>query len=329
MIQSIKDAKPNKLRFSKLLLGTAIATTMLNANAIEQYEPQLPGVTEGVPAGALPPPGLYADVEMYTMNYTYHVNSGKSTGLHTNDTVVAPMLLWNTGLQVLGADYGVQIIQPLQYTNVNGNYPAPGSPGVPSNGQWGLFNTILVPAILGWHLPNDFHVKAALQFNLPDASSYAGKLPSSAQNSPGSGTGNGFFSFVPNFGVSWLSDGWNISGNFFYSFNNTNTATDYKSGQLFQADYTVAKNISNWTVGLGAFQANQVTNDSGSGIGQDAYAHCVQNGCKERRFGLGPILGYDFGGGVKLKLNANWDVQTVNAMGGSFVNLSLFAPIKF
>lgn len=319
------EQKCTKRKLAKALVLSAFAAATLDSHAIEQYEPQLPGVTEGVPAGALPPPGVYGDVEMYTMNYRYHDNSGNNVGVNTNDTVVAPMLLWNTGVQVLGADYGMQIIQPLQYTNVNGTPKGSNNNSIPGNGQWGTFNTILVPAILGWHLPNDFHVKTALQFNLPNASSYAGKLPSGAGGVPGTGTGNGFFSFIPNVGVSWLSDGWNLSANLFYSFNSTNTTTNYQSGQLFQADYTAAKTINNWTVGLGAFQATQVTNDSGSGA-----AMCQgQNGCKERRFGLGPLVAYDFGNGVKLKLNANWDVQTVNAMGGTFVNLSLFTPLKF
>ena len=43
----------------KILFAFVIFASFLNAQAIEQYEPQLPEATEGVAAGMLPPPELY------------------------------------------------------------------------------------------------------------------------------------------------------------------------------------------------------------------------------------------------------------------------------
>jgi len=304
------------------MLASAFAIWLSDAQAMEQYEPQLPGATEGTAAGLMPPPGLYGSVQVYTMAYTLHNNAGQTTRDYANNKVISPTLLWNSGKKIFGADYGVQIIQPFQHTNISGSNSGT---TIPSNAQWGTFNTVLVPAILGWHLSNDFHIKTAVAVNLNNASSSLAKPPAV----PSAGAGNGFSSIIPNFGVSWLGSNWNLSANLFYSFNQPNSATQYISGQLFQADYTIAKTLDRWTVGLGAFQANQITSDSGSGSTQTPYNCVANNGCKERRFGLGPMLSYSFDGGVTAQLIYNRDIVTVNAMGGPFFNFSLSTPLNF
>ncbi len=306
----------------RTLLALVITLAILNAQAIEQYEPQLPGVTEGVPAGALPPPGMYGDVEVYTASFTLHDNAGKPTSVHSSSQVIAPMLLWNTGKKILGGEFAIQVIQAVNHTDVYGDAP---TGTVPPNAHWGTFNTVLIPVMLGWHLPHDFHIKTALAINLNDASSSTAKPPPVDM----SGTGNGYSSVIPNIGVSWLSDGWNLSANFFYAFNQPNTVTQYQSGQVFQADYTIAKSFEHWMVGLGAFEVNQITADSGNGTLSPQNNCAANNGCKERRLGLGPLIGYTFDGGIAVKLMANHDIVTVNNQGGNIVNLSLFLPLHF
>jgi len=303
-------------KWVKMAAAAVVTLTAVNANALELWEPQLPGVTIGVPAGALPGAGAYFDLENYYASYRSYNNAGnKVPGVSVNANIIVPVGLWVTGHKILGADYAVQVVQPIVYSDLGTGGTTPNN-----GGHWGTFNTLLTPVILGWHLPNDFHVKSAFTIGLPSASSYPGNTI------PGQlGSGNGYTSFIPNVGASWLHDGWNVSANMFYSFATKNNTTNYQSGQILQGDYTVAKSINKWTVGVGGFSANQITGDSGSGA---TAAGCVSNnGCKEIRFAIGPLVNYTFDGGVTAKLIWTEDVRTVNAVGGTHVQLGLFVPL--
>jgi hypothetical protein len=211
--------------------------------AQELWEPHLPGVDEGMAAGALPPPGLYGVLDNYSVAFSQYDNNGHKTGVKIDGQVEVPIVLWQTGIKVLGADYAMALAQPLDYSNLK----VPNDPNLSDNGHWGTFNTILAPGILSWSLPNDFHVKTALWIVVDDASSSPGHPPAGG----GLGSGNGFWTVQPELGVSWLHDGWNLSMDAFYSYNFKNTATQYTSGQELEVDYTVAKILGNWTLGLG------------------------------------------------------------------------------
>ena len=62
-----------------------------------------------------------------------------------------PALLWVPGCKFLGADYGLAIAQPFDYTNLRIGRAS----GICryAGAQWGTFNTILVPFILSWKPP--------------------------------------------------------------------------------------------------------------------------------------------------------------------------------
>ena len=68
-------------------------------------------------------------------------------------------------------------------------------------------------------------------------------------------SGNGYYTFTPAVGISWLHAGWNVSAELSTLSNLKTTATrTYQSGQQFAADYTVTYTCGKWTFGAGAGQ---------------------------------------------------------------------------
>ncbi len=307
-------------------LGVAIAAG--SASAEELWDPHLRGVDEGLAAGALPPPGVYGILDNYWAGYSQYNSSGHKTGAHLDALIEIPIVLWNPGIKVLGADYAMAIAQAGDYTN----FKSANNAGLSNNAHWGTFNTILVPGILSWSLPNDLHVKTGLTIYMDDASS----SPNSPPNGGGVGAGNGYWSVEPDFGISWLHDGWNVSADMQYVYNfadssyqvknpNTNIVGGYSytSGQEITGDYTVTKTIGKWTFGVGGFSLNQINNDSGQGAD---YAGCGKsNGCKAQSYGAGPILGYQFGG-ISIVGEYSHNIYTENDVAGEMLNVRLVAP---
>ncbi|WP_199153038.1 transporter [Chromobacterium sp. ASV23] len=299
-----------RMQAAVLALAAILPITAIHAQ--ELWDPHLRGVNEGLAAGVLPPKGVYGVLNNYWTWVDKYDNNGNKTGLRVRALIELPEVLWSTGLKVFGADYAVAIAQPVDYTTLSGN-------GIPANGGWGSFNTILVPGQLSWTLPNNLHLKTSLAVYLPNGSSSPGRLPSGTYL----GAANGFWTLQPGVALSWLHAGWNLSMDATYAYNFRNPDTHYQSGQQLAIDYTAARTIGNWTLGLGGYQENQLGDDSGSGAAACGHA----GGCRASNYGIGPLLGYQFG---KLKLMAiyNFGLQTRNDVGGNFFNLRLSFPFQ-
>lgn len=299
----------------------AVAMMVVPVQATELWDPHLRGVDEGGAAGALPPPGFYFVNDFYWINLkAFGPYWGAPTG-HNNPAVKinvfvdAPILLWSTGCKFLGADYAVAIAQPFDFTNLRVQATAQ-PPGTFIGGvQWGTFNTIFVPAALSWKLC-DWRIKAELQIAADDAMTSPGDV--ATLGGPYAASGNGYWSFTPLIGISYLHAGWNFSAEFLFSFNTENTVTHYQSGSQFAADYTVTYTCGKWTFGLGASQENGMENDSVFGITVPHSA--VEN------YNMGPIIGYNFGP-CSIQLIYNFPLYTNNEVGGEYAIVRLVAPL--
>lgn len=333
-----------------LVICLAMASVMVvtPSFATEMWDPHLRGVGEGLAAGALPPPGFYFINDFYFAYYHGYGpyfgaenNGQRNAGVKVFAYVDVPVLLWTPGCKLLGADYGVALAQPFDYTHLKISSPA----GAVSGTQLGTFNTILVPYILSWKLPCDFHIKTAFEVATDDAWSSPGDRVASItkhNNFAGSDatglsdrlnknngrvyaeSGNGFWSFTPTVGISWLHAGWNLSAEFFYSFNTKNTATNYQSGDEFAADYTLTYTYQKWTVGFGASQENQVQRDKFDV--NDGTGYRSQPGTRAEAYTIGPILGYNFGP-FSVQFAYNFPIYTNNEVGGEWFNFRLVVPL--
>lgn len=328
----------------KTILGVvALAGTLVlagQARASELWEPHLPGSDEGLVAGALPPEGVYGVLDNYLAPnyYAYGPSAKKAPYTGLTALVEVPIVLWSTGIKILGADYAVAIAQPFDMTSIGPGFGLPqlgynascGQSSCGGSANWGTYNTVLVPGQLAWTF-GEFHVKTGLTVYIGDASSTMADVYNGNWHKGGLPSGNGYWTLQPDLGLSWLHDGWNLSASLHLPIpvsSTTATNYDYHSGVMFEADYTVTKTIGKWTLGLGAYQVSQLNSDSCTGTfcpnyygpGSSTNAHKIAS-----RFGLGPIVGYQFGG-VNMQLTFNDAVYVRNTVGGIFTNLRFVVP---
>lgn len=122
--------------------------------------------------------------------------------------------------------------------------------------------------------------------------------------------GNPWWTIQPNLVFSYLKDGWNLTINVFDEINTANTRTDYRTGDIFHAEFTATKTIGKWTFGPVAYYVGQITNDRSSSF----YGGAIN----VNRFDIwaaGGMVGYDFG---PVTLNV-WGTQELSstASGGA------------
>lgn len=298
-----------------IALGGAMALAG-QASATELWEPHLPGVDEGLAAGALPPPGVYGVLNNYWASYNaYNPQANKINGTSLSALVEVPIILWVPGVKFLGADYAAAAAFPFDYTNFA---PQQNTGNGGGGGNWGTYNTVLVPGQLSWTI-GDFHVLTGLSVYVADASSTMANLVNGHWLRGGLPSGNGYWAIQPDLGLSWLHDGWNLSASMHLPIpvsSTTATNYDYRSGAMFQADYTVTKTIDKWTFGVGAYQVNQLNSDTNNG--QNVHNIAI-------RYALGPIVGYQFGG-INVQAIVNQSVYTRNTVGGTFFNVRMVVP---
>ncbi len=302
-----------KLLTSTLALAMA-GSTITAAKAEELWDPYLRGVFEGLPAGALPPPGVYGELDNYYAAYSYFNAAGdKVPGTHMNVLVEVPIVLWVPDIKILGATYGAAIAQPFDF---NTYQPLQNTHG--GGGNLGIYNTVLIPAMLSWSLPEHFFVRTGFGVYLNDATNTPADLVDGKLSNGGVPSGNGYSTIQPDLGFSWLYNGWNVSVGTHYEFpvgSTTTTNYNYRSAPEFAADYTVTKTIGAWTMGLGGEQEDQFSKDTFNG--QPVPGSIVHN------YGIGPIVGYQLRGGVDVTAIWNHHFATSSDVAGDFFNIRL------
>jgi len=254
--------------------------------AAEFYTPMQPGVSTGVPAGALPPPGLYGDIDTYVLSGTVKNGDGKDFGPKISGYDVTPQLLYVPGWTFLGANYGAMLTQPFNFNTIK---VAGGAEGPTSFTGGGMFNTILTPEILSWNLGSGHFVSEGLSLYLPD-----GDFRHIGTTESTDSTANNYFTFEPNFAYSYLGGGWNITLNNTLDFNTTDNTTHYHSGDTYYLDWTVAHAFAPFTVGLIGNYIQQFTGDTqfGAPVPNTASAG---TGNEYMHASIGPILAYNLG----------------------------------
>ena len=239
------------------------------------------GVLIGSSAG-VPPPGIY----MFNQVFTFQSNltgPGTTTQLGSTKTGVQAAVdiqgfLFVPGWTFLGATYDAVIVQPFVMQNF----------GAPINVQQsGVHNTYIVPVELSWKFADSgFAIKTGLGIYTPDGT---------VTGFTGTGSaGNAFWTFQPEFIVSYLKDGWNLSAAIYAEFYTRSTVSQYTSGDILHADFTATKTIGKWTFGPVAYYYGQVSNDSCSAT----CAYSTGTMLNPQRFNVwavGGLVGYDFG----------------------------------
>jgi len=210
------------------LYGTIAAAGLFAATAPSfaaepgDFQATLRGATIGIPAGALPPPGLYGGLETFIgpngvgvgqNSAAAGANVGK--GLTVFGEALAPSLLWSTGWNLFGGNIGFVVVQPfftvagLSTNCVNPN--CVGSPPIafPATAAEGaaffenVHNTVW-QAIDSWNWKNGWFTSLGFAIQGPDGSQYNGTL------------NQDYWTFSPTAGISYIDKNWKNSVNFEY-----------------------------------------------------------------------------------------------------------------
>lgn len=267
------------------------------ASAVELFTPYLPGNSVGAPAGASPPPGLYGVNTVDLLQGPIKDNNGNNIpGLKQNTVLEIPVLVYVPNFKIFGATYNVALIEPYGQVNVEAGLDATGGThNLAAVNAEGLFNTIIVPANLSWMVAPGVFVSTGLGIYIPDG--YYNSTAATCLNGHpgcrafGTGYANNYWTFEPDIAMSYLADGWNITGKVVFDINTQNTDDQYQSGDVFYFDWTVAHKFGKWEAGVGGTVDTQINNDT-----------CVTVGCgpgfngnKFTYIALGPVVSYDFG----------------------------------
>ncbi len=230
---------------------------------------------ENYMSGAVPPvPGVY--FLLYGSRYdasTLRDNNGNKVPLDfkIEATAVVPRVVWVTDQHLLGGQLVFHALAPIVDLKVRA--------GGNSESKTGL-GDVTVGTVLAYHASPNLHYVVGFDVNAPTGSYSKGDLANIGRN---------YWNIEPLFALSYVQpSGLNVDLKVMYDFNGRNSDTDYRSGQELHADYAVGWGLGNgWTVGVGGYVYQQVTNDRQAGA-------TVPNN-KGRALAIGPSVKFDAG----------------------------------
>lgn len=276
-------------------------------------------------AGITPPPGLYFNDD----TYFYSGKIGGGTSLPLGGLLIAnvsaqtwinlPTTMWVTPAKILGGDLAVSLTTPVGEPRVNAsllvNSPRFGPIGVNASDASFDVSDFFLNAFVGWHAGN-FHWQLGVGGVIPSGTYVPGQLSNVSLNRPA----------IDVFGaITWLDPkiGWDLSAAAGFTFNKTNTATDYKTGDEFHLEWAATKYLTKqFTIGMVGYFYQQLTPDSGTGARLGAF--------EGRVVALGGSIGYTFEIGklpvsTRLKVYREFDVQ--NRMEGTAGFFTVAVPL--
>lgn len=251
---------PSCLALGGMALFSGISTALAQPIVAGHY----PAGAEGIKAASLPPPGVY--FRDYSMFYTADKFKDVPVDMHIAAYVNAPRLIWMTDLEILGANYGMDVIVPFGQLNWK--------VGGASDSDFGLGDLQIEPLLLSWHFQ---------QFDL--AAGYAVWAPSGdfELNKPDV-IAKGFWSHMLTFGGTWYLDQdktWALSLLNRYEFAHRQQNTHIKPGQVYTLEAGFSKSVNQGLdLGLIGYYQQQTTKDSGA----------TATNKRDRKFGVGPEI---------------------------------------
>lgn len=270
---------PARTSLGPWALGLA-SLALQNAQAVENGSPITPPGVYDFGAGLLPPPTEFGTVGVRaaaTRASDLRDNAGQRSAatpdLKVNSYSLAYIRM--TEHMVGGARYGWGGVLPVLDMSMNLTVPTPGGPVGLSGKNQAVGDVQLIPVILQWvHNPGLFS-NFQLAAQLPTGSYDKNRLINA---------GTHHATLSPSWAFTWIqSGGFEVSSWFQLNFNQRNPATQYRSGIEYEHDFAVGQHVGPWTVGLGGYLYQQISDDVAPGL---------SNGNRARALALGPAVTY-------------------------------------
>lgn len=249
------------------------------AAAVEDVTPFLSGSTVGAALGVLPPEGVYGSVSFSRFDLKGYGSRENFTGAELESYPFSFSALWVPGVKIFGANFAVGVIQPLRSSTLT-------TPRITVQ-RFGQVNTLFNLGTLSWNLGDGFFVSTGLNLYAKDGDYKLG----SALN-----VGRNYWTFEPKLAVSYIKDGWTITGNFFVNVSTKNEYNGYQSGAVAIAELTAMRRVyGKFDIGIGSSIVQQFTDDSRNGVVVPAVLNGRGRGARTDFVSVGPVAAYDFG----------------------------------
>ena len=263
--------------------------------------------SEGIKAATLPPPGKY--LRTYISYYSANVlrnsqGNNAGVGLDLDALAVVPRFVWMTDQKVFGADYGMDMLLPLIYTDFELD-----TFGFKQH-DFCFGDLFVEPIDLIWRQER-YDIAAAFGLWMP-----TGKYDKTNPASPG----KDFWTSMFTFGGTYYMDPEktctaSILGR--YEIHSDKDHTDVRPGQNILFEWGVGKAFAKvWEAGVVGYAQWQLTDDSGSDVTWDKSLH-------DRVAAIGPEVSV-FIPPMKtfISLRALWEFSAVDRPEGTTVTLT-------
>jgi hypothetical protein len=237
-----------KLLCTRILLFCCLmvlAGLFCQAQTLNHY----PAGVEGIKGASLPPPGFYFRDYNYIYFSDYMKGQGAPPKFDIFANVQAPRLVWITNAKVLGGYYGMDVLVPLVYQDLD-------MTGYRGN-DFSLGDIFVEPITLSWHLADRFDLSFGYGMWLP-----------TGYNSPSYAVspGKGFTTYMLTGGMTLYPDSekaWSLSALSRYEISTKQDQTAITPGHYLTIEYGLARSIKKgFEAGLVGYVQAQTTTKS-------------------------------------------------------------------
>jgi hypothetical protein len=238
---------------SLLLAGALLALPgLLNAQSPMFTGHYVPGV-EGIKGGSVPPPGFYIrDYNAFYTSSRLNAPGSSEAPVDFNAFVYANVIrgIWVSDAKVLGGNFFMDALIPLQYTSLKVNGW--------SDDNFGIGDIYVEPLALSWH---------GKQWDA--ALGYSVWMPTGDSDIGSAKPGKGFWGHMITAGGTYYFDekktaAFSVINR--YEFNMENDDTDITPGQAWTIEWGLSKALKpTIELGLIGYYQVQTTDDSGPG----------------------------------------------------------------
>lgn len=295
----------------RAIAGAIVILAAASAQATENGASSTPSGLYTFGAGFMPPAtpkGAFGLRTAYYTTDTLKDDSGDDVPVDFSLNVVSVAIahLRMTQTEMLGARYGWGMVLPLVQMDASLDIATPGGTISDSANVFRQGDIQVTPLILQWNPQPNLGVTAQFQIQVPVGDYDEDRLVSPGLNR---------WTFSPILNATYLSSsGFEVSSSFELDFNTRNPDTDYLSGVEYRHDFAVGQHIQSWTLGLGGYYYQQLTDDD---------APSLNTGNRGRTVAVGPALSFFRPGLPGVWLHAYKEFGARNRSEGSTVALRI------
>lgn len=271
---------PRFTRPAALPMVAALCCSALPALAVESGATITPPGIFEFGAGLLPPPTEYGTLGLRTSFLSaddLRDDQGNKSPVSARLRVKTVSLAYvrTTQVDLLGGKYAFSAIVPWLDMSLDLRIPTPVGEAAQAGRAAALGDIQISPVIVQWTVAPGLFANAGLQLQLPTGGYDKSRLINAGSN---------HWTVTPNAAFTYLSaSGLEVSSAIGLNWNARNKDTNYRSGVEYQHDFGVGQHIGAWTVGLGGYRYQQITDDKAPGL---------TTGNRSRMTALGPAISF-------------------------------------